>query len=58
MKLLLSLLLTVIYPDIFFLRGDGVCDALWVQGKSPVGNRQQSSQKVQGFSTLKSLTFD
>ena len=41
------------------LEGGGCCDApLWVQGKSLVGRRLQSSRKLQGFSTLKSLTFD
>ena len=35
------------------------CDApLWIQGKALVRTRQQSSWKLQGFSTLKSLTFD
>ena len=29
-----------------------------VQGKALVGTRWQSSQKLPGFSTLKSLTFD
>ena len=56
----------VMYPEIlgrwqisvgvFFGRD---CDApLWVQCKALVGTRQQNSQKLQGFSTLKVLTFD
>ena len=56
----------VMYPEILgrwqisvgvFLGGE--CDApLWVQCKALVGTRQQNSQKLQGFSTLKVLTFD
>ena len=39
--------------------GEGNCDTpLRVQGKGVVGTRWQSSQKLQGFSTQKSLTFD
>ena len=38
---------------------EGGCDApLWVQGKALVGTMQQSSRRLQGFSTLRSLTFD
>ena len=46
---------------VFFGGGEGErnCDApLRVQGKGVVGTRWQSSQKLQGFSTQKSLTFD
>ena len=35
-----------------------VSDVYRVQGKGVVGTRWQSSQKLQGFSTQKSLTFD
>ena len=54
---------TMTYPEIFWGDlfqqgvGEGGCDTpLWVQGKALVGTRQQSSQKLQRFSTLKSLT--
>ena len=62
----ITLVLSVTYPEIFW--GDqfqqrvwvgGGSDALlWFLGKALVGTRLQSSQKLQGFSTLKSLTFD
>ena len=39
--------------------GEGAGDApLWVQDMALVGTRRQSSRKLQGFSTLKSLTLD
>ena len=57
----------VMYPEIFWgdflaggLGGVGDCDApLWMGlCKALVGTRWQSSWKLQGFSTLKSLPFD
>ena len=36
----------------------GCDDPISVQGKALVGTRQQSSRKFQGFSYLKSHTFD
>ena len=62
-----TLQIAVTYPEIFwgdqFQQGaeslGGGCDAvLWVQGKALLVTSQQSSWKLQGFSTLKSLTFD
>ena len=57
---------TVTYSEIFwgvdsnrgFERGKGRNAQLWVQGKALVGTRRPSYQKLKGFSTLKSLTFD
>ena len=52
------MLSTATYSDILGADPFQKMITLWVQRKALVGTMQQSSEKLQGFSTLKSLTFD